>query len=1018
VIKHSHHFVAATVVLVAALFAMPALKAESEVIQVHDVPREQIQQLRRLGDFWGIDRHENTVILFVTPRGRTAVEELGYAVDTDHRRTGELRAFRDVDRAAWRDLGMTGIPGFPCYRTVDETHADLAALATANPDIARWESIGETWLSAQGQPGGDDIHVLVIGNQQSPYPQAPLLIMGAQHARELTTAESAARFAEWLVEGYDNDATARWLVDHREIHIVAQQNPDGRRAVEQGQSMWRKNSNLNACPTGTPGVDLNRNSDYFWGDYSDGNTCSQIYRGTAPGSEPETQAIQNYMHDVFDNHWPSGTGNEPVPDDADGLFLSLHSFSELILFPWEGSGSGSANNAPNHDQLAWLGRKLGYFTGYQVGRDILYSAGGTTTDYAHSQFGVAAYTYEIGTSFQQSCSSFEQSIWPDILDSLIYAAKATELPYLASRGPEITGLQAIFDPGSATIEVDGIADDTRYSRGGVSEAPVDDPIHDIASVIVSLDVPPHLADQTFSLDLTSAGTIAGFSGELSPGEWLGEPRLLFVQAINSEGYAGVVEAAWVLERAAGVSPDAVSASLPPGQTATENLTITNLGGTSLEWSIATDIPASTLSGHDPALDETVQLDAFTLPGNSTVYTAFNAGSASRGDVIGFTFQGSVTGISGTPTWASDMAMTLTPPDGPAFSVGGYNTPHPPWDFDGSGSTSNGTYQSTHSGPDIFGDGGTGDEGEWFVDFTHTYNDSMSWSDVTMTLHKVEPPECADPATVSWLASIPDSGSLPAGEAITVSIAFDTTGLEPGEYAAQLCVTTSDPTLPLAVVPVALTVTDSTATISGHVTSMGYCQDDPAPLADAFVNINGQATTTAADGSYAVAVDAESAPVTVAFTHPDHRGQSEEVAELEVGQTVTVDADLVLRAACATVDPAALSFSLTAEGTAEQTLTVSNALGGSDLTWSLDTSEGCFDPAGIDWLSVSHTGGTIGWGNVREVTVSADAGGLPPGSHETTLCLVTDDAQQASLEVPVMLEVLEPLIFEDRFEATE
>jgi hypothetical protein len=100
------------------------------------------------------------------------------------------------------------------------------------------------------------------------------------------------------------------------------------------------------------------------------------------------------------------------------------------------------------------------------------------------------------------------------------------------------------------------------------------------------------------------------------------------------------------------------------------------------------------------------------------------------------------------------------------------------------------------------------------------------------------------------------------------------------------------------------------------------------------------------------------------------------------------------------------------------LTVSNALGGSDLQWSLDTSEGCFDPAGIDWLSVSHTGGTIGWGNVREVTVSANAGGMAHGSHETTLCLVTDDDQNESIEVPVVLEVVEPLIFEDRFEASE
>ena len=164
---------------------------------------------------------------------------------------------------------------------------------------------------------------------------------------------------------------------------------------------WRKNSNLDACPTGTTGVDLNRNSSFFWGDFSDNQTCSQTYRGESEASEPETQAVQNYMQGVFENHWPGDSGNDPVPADADGLFISLHSYSELILFPWEGSGEGTSNDAPNHDQLAWLGRKFGFFTGYEVGRDILYSAGGTTTDYAHGEFGVAAYTYEIGTDFSR-----------------------------------------------------------------------------------------------------------------------------------------------------------------------------------------------------------------------------------------------------------------------------------------------------------------------------------------------------------------------------------------------------------------------------------------------------------------------------------------------------------------------------------------------------------------------------------------------------------------------------------------
>jgi lysyl endopeptidase len=571
------------------------------------------------------------------------------------------------------------------------------------------------------------------------------------------------------------------------------------------------------------------------------------------------------------------------------------------------------------------------------------------------------------------------------------------------------------------------------------------------------------------------------------------------------------------------------------------LEIANIGTGNLTWAIVTDLPDGLRSGHDAELDETLAIPDFAIDSAANGGQPFEhgtpAGQATRGQVVGFSFEGTVSGISGNSSWASDMCLIVEAPDGSTYAVGGFSGSVSGcdvnnWDFDGGGSTDNGTYDSTHIG--VFDE--VDDQGEWTFTFINDWNSAsaatMSWTDVTITLHKAPLPVCGDELTnVDWLSVDPDSGVVAEGEAQNVSVMvntfgldvgeyvgylcvetnapnaelvpmpvelevterlldppvigidptalsvtvdedgsdsagfeisnsgednltwfvdtapagcelpgwasldpnsgsvaegdvesvtvhFDAAGLEAGEYSATACIASNDPNSPRVDVELEMTVTATTALIEGTVTGLGYCQDDPAPLANAFVNINGQTTTTDADGSYAVAVDAESAPVIVAFTHPDHRGQSEEVAELEVGQTVTVDADLVLRAACATVDPEALSFSLTAEATAEQTLTVSNALGGSDMQWSLDTSEGCFDVAEIDWLSVSNTGGVIGWGNVREVTVSADAGGLSHGSHETTLCLVTDDDQNESIEVPVVLDVVEPLIFEDRFEATE
>ncbi|OAB59348.1 hypothetical protein AY599_17470 [Leptolyngbya valderiana BDU 20041] len=781
--------------------AAPGVQAsDSTVIRIYDVPRAEYNRLRYLGDFWGIDWREGYVNLYVTERGRQAVEALGYRVEVDREKTDAMDRFRSIDREAWRLSGVGGIPGFPCYRTVDETKAALSALASNHPTLARWEDIGDSWRKANGQPGGDDVNVLVIGNQASPHPQAPLVVMAAQHARELTTAESAARFAEWLVNGYGSDATATWLLDHREIHIIAVHNPDGRREVEGGESFWRKNANTNACPTGTVGVDLNRNSNVFWGQFSDSNSCSETYRGPGAGSEPETQAVQTYLDSVFTDY--RDNLNDPVPDSAEGLFLSLHSFSELILFPWEGSGGGTGNDAPNHDQLAWLGRKMGHFTGYQVGRDILYSSGGTMPDYAHGMLGVAAYTYEIGTSFQQSCASFENTIWSDILASLVYNAKAAERPYTAPSGPDVTGLSAVYDGLQDRLLIQGLADDTRYDRGGVSEGPANDPIANISTVTASLDLPPALASTTWTLALGGSGSVVSFSGDLGVAELdLSEPRLLFVEATDANGATGVVEAVWIQERLASVTPEQLNVAVPQGGSTSVDVALSNSGSRALAWSIASDVPAQRGATYDPALDEPLQLSDFSIAGNGAHSESLQAGVSSSGQVVGFSFSGDVTGVTGNSTWASDLQLSITAPGGANFIVGGYQTGNPPWDFDGSGSNSNGSYSSQHLGDAIFGAGGVDDDGTWQFDFLHTFNDPMNWSNVIVTLHKQAPPECVDPQGVAWLSLSPSSGSLPAGQSLDIAVEIDASAMPGSAAQALLCLTTDDPLLPLAVIEV-------------------------------------------------------------------------------------------------------------------------------------------------------------------------------------------------------------------------
>ena len=253
------------------------------------------------------------------------------------------------------------------------------------------------------------------------------------------------------MSGYGINADATWLLDHHEVHLLLHANPDGRKRAEAGLS-WRKNHNTTHCPTQLPGVgvDLNRNFPFQW-DPLAGNTsdqeCSQVYRGPSANSEPETQAIGAYIQGLF----PDARGAEldaAAPSDTSGIFLDIHSYGGLTLWPWNFTDTV----APNGMQLQTLGRKLAYFNGYEPQQSVyLYAATGTTRDYGYGELGRATYVFEVGTSFFQDCASFAQTVLPGNLAALRYALKVVRTPYLTPAGPDAVGVTT--SAGSPTTAV-------------------------------------------------------------------------------------------------------------------------------------------------------------------------------------------------------------------------------------------------------------------------------------------------------------------------------------------------------------------------------------------------------------------------------------------------------------------------------------------------------------------------------------------------------------------------------------
>ena len=102
----------------------------------------------------------------------------------------------------------SGIPGFSCYRTVEETFATAEAIVADHPEIAAWVDVGDSWEKLGDPDQGYDIRVLQLGRSISdgPDPDKPKLFVNtAIHAREYTTAELGTRFGLYLASNYGKD---------------------------------------------------------------------------------------------------------------------------------------------------------------------------------------------------------------------------------------------------------------------------------------------------------------------------------------------------------------------------------------------------------------------------------------------------------------------------------------------------------------------------------------------------------------------------------------------------------------------------------------------------------------------------------------------------------------------------------------------------------------------------------------------------------------------------------------------
>jgi len=437
--------------------------------------------------------------------------------------------------AGSRGSSTQTIDGYECYATVEETYQQAQALAEQNPLLASWIDIGDSWAKVNlGQ--GYDLMVLKITNSEIDKSKPILFVHSSMHAREYAPAALNLDFAKWLLENYQTHADAKWIVDNREVHLMLHMNPDGRKIAEQ-QVMQRKNVNENHCAGSTVGVDLNRNFAQNWGSTangSSGNECSEVYRGIAPESEPETQAVSNYIRSLY----PDERGEldtDAAPINKSGLHIDIHSYGRLILWP----NGHTEEPSGNDNGFVHLGNKLAWFNEYAPQQSIgLYATDGTSDNVSYGELGVAAITFELGTSFFQSCSVYNSQIKPDNLAALIYAAKVSEAPYLLSLGADISSIhvnQSLYE----TTVVPGQLVDLDITASG-TQTSLADKTQTITSFEYVIDGNFNDVEKINTINLTvSAQNGTSVTAQVNTESLDLGKHTLSVRARNDEGYYGV-----------------------------------------------------------------------------------------------------------------------------------------------------------------------------------------------------------------------------------------------------------------------------------------------------------------------------------------------------------------------------------------------------------------------------------------------------------------------------------------------
>ncbi|KAF6376066.1 carboxypeptidase B2 [Rhinolophus ferrumequinum] len=259
------------------------------------------------------------------------------------------------------------------YHTLDEIYYWIEDITERYPHMVEKIHIGSSF---EKRP----LYVLKVSRKEKTAKNAVWIDCGI-HAREWISPAFCLWFIGYAVTQFNGEENLHtYLLKYMDFYVMPVVNVDGYDYTWKTNRMWRKNRSFHE---NSPciGTDLNRNfATKHWCEKGASSfSCSEIYCGLYPESEPEVKAMANFLRRNI-NHIKA--------------YISMHSYSQKIVFPY----SYSRSKTKNHEELSLVAREAVHAI-ERTSKGIRYTHGSGSESLYLAPGGSDDWVYDLGIKY-------------------------------------------------------------------------------------------------------------------------------------------------------------------------------------------------------------------------------------------------------------------------------------------------------------------------------------------------------------------------------------------------------------------------------------------------------------------------------------------------------------------------------------------------------------------------------------------------------------------------------------------